>query len=462
MNTQDSAITLDLESFEGPALLCVGQRITHNTQYTLRFHNAALETLFAPTSHELIHQLLNAKIPTTISAPRSNSDGALSLTFLPLNIGEKPSYLVLVGDVDAEPQRPAIHQLLMVGQLAAGVAHDANNALTTVIGRLLRIRTRGHLTPVLNQDLDIIESATRNAATVLKRLQEFSKRRRHELEVVPLAEVLEEISRFVETQIPEGVSLEVDVKHTPDVVSHRQDLMEVLLNLTGNAMDAVESNQGIVTLRVDLKNGQPMIEVEDNGCGIPDSIAIRMFDPFFSTKGEKGTGLGLSMTRDILVGHGIELEWDTEPEKGTKFRLLFPKTEQNPLGQRKLQKNQLNVVVVDDDVFVSEMITEVLRDQGHQVQAVNSAPQAIEIVNQHAVDLVLTDLDLPETDGWKLARQLRTKHPELVIGMVTGWPLSLEERASSSHTVDFILNKPFTMRELKLAIDRIQLPEEKP
>ena len=112
----------------------------------------------------------------------------------------------------------------MVGQLAAGVAHDANNALTTVMGRLLRIRTRGQLTPVLNQDLDIIESATRNAATVLKRLQEFSKRRKDELEVVPLAELLEEISRFVETQIPEGVTLEVDVKHTPDVVSHRQDL----------------------------------------------------------------------------------------------------------------------------------------------------------------------------------------------------------------------------------------------
>lgn len=453
-------MNLSLESFEGPALLCVGTVITHNAAYTARFHNASLQALFAPTSHELVTLLLASKVPATISAPRSDGEGALSMTCLPIKTGQTPSYIVLLGDVDAEPQKPAIHQLLMVGQLAAGVAHDANNALTTVMGRLLRIRTRGQLTPVLNQDLDIIESATRNAATVLKRLQEFSKRRKDELEVVPLAELLEEVSRFVDTQIPEGVTLEVDVKHTPDVVSHRQDLMEVLLNLTGNAMDAVQQKSGDVTLRVDLENGQPMIEVEDNGHGIPDEIAARMFDPFFSTKGEKGTGLGLSMTRDILVGHGISLEWDTLHGQGTKFRLIFPRTGQSALGQRKLQKNQFNVIVVDDDIYVSEMITELLTDQGHNVRAVNSAAQAFEAVDKYNVDLLLTDLDLPETNGWELARKLRAKYPEIIIGMVTGWPLSLEERASSSHTVDFILNKPFTMRELKLAMDRIQLPQE--
>ena len=453
-------MNLSLESFEGPALLCQGSAITHNEAYTTRFHNASLLALFAPTSHELITQLLNSRTPSTISAPRSDSAGALSLTYLPISGPELPTYIVLLSDADAEPQRPAIHQLLMVGQLAAGVAHDANNALTTVIGRLLRIRTRGQLTPVLSQDLDIIESATRNAATILKRLQEFSKRRKDELELVPLAELLEEISRFVETQVPDGVTLEVDVKHTPDVVSHRQDLMEVLLNLTGNAMDAVAERSGTVTLRVDLSNGQPTIIVQDNGVGIPDDIAARMFDPFFSTKGEKGTGLGLSMTRDILEGHGIELNWESKLGQGTAFKLIFPKTEQTALGQRKLKKNQLNVMVVDDDVFVSEMITELIQDQGHIVHAVNSAQQALDRVSEKPVDLLLTDLDLPETDGWKLAQQIRAKYPDVIIGMVTGWPLSLEERASSSQTVDFILNKPFTMRELKLALDRIQIVQE--
>ena len=233
--------------------------------------------------------------------------------------------------------------------------------------------------------------------------------------------------------------------------------MEVLLNLTGNAMDAVEEKSGTVTLRVDLNEGQPTLEIEDNGTGIPDEIAQRMFDPFFSTKGERGTGLGLSMSRDILVGHGIELKWETKTNQGTKFILVFPKTEQTAQGQRKLKKEQLSVVVVDDDIYVSEMITELLQDQGHKVRAVNSAAQALEVVPQESCDLLLTDLDLPETDGWKLAQQMRTKYPDIIIGMVTGWPLSLEERARSSQTVDFILNKPFTMRELKLAMDRIQI-----
>ena len=205
---------------------------------------------------------------------------------------------------------------------------------------------------------------------------------------------------------------------------------------------------------------EPMVEVEDNGCGIPDDVARRMFDPFFSTKGERGTGLGLSMSRDILVGHGIELEWESNLNQGTKFRLLFPKTEQTASGQRKVQKTQLNVIVVDDDVYVSEMITDLLEEQGHTVFSAGSANQAMQVIEENPIDLVLTDLDLPETDGWKLARQIRARHPELLIGMVTGWPLSLEERASSSHTVDFILNKPFTLRELRLAMERIQQPTE--
>lgn len=450
-------LSVDLETYCGPALLFTnGAEVARNAAFTELYGLSKLVELFPPTSKEQIETLVCTKKAATISAPQKESEGALSITCVPMNVPENGSVVVLLSAVDSEPQGPAIHQLLMVGQLAAGVSHDANNALTTVLGRLLRIRTRGQLTTVLAQDLDIIDSATRNAATILRRLQDFSKRRTDELELVPLADVLDEISRFVETQIPEGVSVTVEVNHTPDVVSHRQDLMEVLLNLTGNALDAVEASKGTVTLRVDLHAGRPTLEVQDNGCGIPVDVAQRMFDPFFSTKKDKGTGLGLSMSKDILEKHGIELEWESTPSRGTTFRLVFPKTQQPVTSQRKLKKTKLTVVVVDDDIFVSEMICELLLEQGHEVHSVNSAARAVELVGRESVDLLLTDLDLPETDGWKLARQLRSKHPELLIGMVTGWPLSLEERASSSHTVDFILNKPFTLQELRVAVERIQ------
>ena len=123
-------MNLSLESFEGPALLCQGTAITHNEAYTARFHNASLLTLFAPTSHELITQLLNSRTPSTISAPKSDGVGALSLTYLPLSGPQHPAYIILLSDADAEPQRPAIHQLLMVGQLAAGVARWTRQAWT--------------------------------------------------------------------------------------------------------------------------------------------------------------------------------------------------------------------------------------------------------------------------------------------------------------------------------------------
>ena len=157
-------------------------------------------------------------------------------------------------------------RLRHIGELAAGVAHDANNALTTVIGRLLRIKARGHLPSNLRSDLDIIEAASRHAALILQRIQTLSRPGAESgLELVPLAELVEEVAQFVDSQLPSRVLLDIDIAHTPDTLATRHELLEVVLNLTRNAIDAVATDGGLVTLRVSLDNDQPVLEVTDTG-----------------------------------------------------------------------------------------------------------------------------------------------------------------------------------------------------
>ena len=349
-------------------------------------------------------------------------------------------------------------RLRHIGELAAGVAHDANNALTTVIGRLLRIKARGHLPSNLRSDLDIIEAASRHAALILQRIQTLSRPEAESaLELVPLAELVEEVAQFVDSQLPSRVLLDIDIAHTPDTLASRHELLEVVLNLTRNAIDAVATDGGLVTLRVSLEDDQPVLEVADTGPGIPNEIREQIFTPFFSTKGAGGTGLGLSVSRQLLKQIGASIELDQASDKGSTFRVLFkPNTTQRAPASRTISRRHLRVLVVDDDDNVGALLEELLRAEEHEVTRASSGAEALSIVRNTTLDLVLTDLDLPETHGLELAQELRAIHPTAVIGLVTGWPLSLEERSRATEVVDFVLGKPFTLAELKLTLGRVQ------
>ena len=349
-------------------------------------------------------------------------------------------------------------RLRHIGEMAAGVAHDANNALTTVIGRLLRIKSRGHLAPNIRSDLDIIEAASRHAALILQRIQTLSRPdAQAELELVPLAELIEEVAQFVDSQLPPKVFIDVDIAHTPDTLARRHELLEVVLNLTRNAIDAVAEKGGLVTLRASLQGDRPFIEVSDTGPGVPIEIREQIFTPFFSTKGSAGTGLGLSVSRQLLQQLGASIELHDASDQGSIFRIIFkPNTTQRAPTSRTIDRQHLRVLVVDDDDNVAELLEEFLRADEHQVARASSGAEALAIIRDSTQDLVLTDLDLPETHGLELAQELRALNSQLVIGLVTGWPLSLEERSRATEVADFVLGKPFTFAELRLALGRVR------
>jgi CheY-like chemotaxis protein len=214
-----------------------------------------------------------------------------------------------------------------------------------------------------------------------------------------------------------------------------------------NAIDAI-AGPGEIGLRCYNEDGLAVVEVRDTGCGMPAEVRNRLFEPFFTTKGEAGTGLGLSVTHGILRRHDAEIQLDSAPGKGTTFRVLFSPVAAAPRPSAAVAGDSLRVLVVDDDLAVGELMRDLLLELGHRVTLTHNAAQALTALAQHGADLLLTDLDLDETSGWQLARQARRQHPDLLIGMVTGWPLGASAAEIKSRGVDFVLAKPFSISTL--------------
>src|SRR5262249_50631002 len=148
----------------------------------------------------------------------------------------------------------------------------------------------------------------------------------------------------------------------------------------------------------------------------------RIFEPFFTTKGDQGTGLGLSVSQGILRRHDAQLEVNSAPGRGTRFRMVFAPPPQLVPATKAPARATLRVLVVDDDPNVADLLRDLLGERGHEVGLASSIEDAIAWLKGNACDVLVTDLDLQGTSGWKLARRVRETHPTIVIGLITGWP----------------------------------------
>jgi len=363
----------------------------------------------------------------------------------------------LQDEIDRARHRASqIERLRALGELAAGVAHDFNNALETVLGRIQLAREKAKRGKNVEEDLDVIESAARNAAITVQRIQDFARPSGGESwhDVDPVA-VAQDASDFIRTRVPESVTLEVDLNPTPHVRGNGAELREVLLNLLGNALDALDGS-GRVTVRCFTDDGLAVLEVEDTGCGMSPEVQRRLFEPFFTTKDEEGTGLGLSVSHGILRRHDAEIQFDTEIGRGTRFRLIFAPVTAPAAPPRIIDTSALAIVVVDDDSAVADLMQDLLEELGHSVTLLSTLADTLAFVADNRIDLLITDLDLPGTSGWQLARSVRRVVPEVLVGLITGWPLGASDDELKSRGVDFVLSKPFSMDALEAALARLR------
>jgi signal transduction histidine kinase/ActR/RegA family two-component response regulator len=366
-------------------------------------------------------------------------------------------------------------RLRALGQMASGIAHDINNAISPVtlyVDALLTHETG--FSARARKQLEIIQRAIDDVAHTVARMGEFYRQRPNPQELTPvdvnraMREVLELTrARWSDMAQQRGAVIETRIEIEaggPTVMAIESELREALINLIFNATDAMPMG-GKLTLRSGhaLEAGKGIarrvfVEVGDNGAGMDEATRRRCLEPFFTTKGERGSGLGLAMVYGIAQRHGADLDIASAPGEGTTVRLTFPLTAPaaQSTGIIRIQKipRHTRVLLIDDDPVLLTSLRESLVHEGHQVQTANGGKAGIETFLDalklgKPFPVVITDLGMPHVDGRAVALAIKAAAPTTSTIMLTGWGQRLVASGEIPDGVVAVLSKPPKLAELR-------------
>ena len=348
-------------------------------------------------------------------------------------------------------------RLAAVGQLAAGVMHDVNNALNPIMAAAYLLG-RNADDPVLVRDYArrIQKAAETGAATAARvgrfiRQEPLTGRQEQRFDLTTAVNEALEIAQSSWTNRVSGGTVELIRDLTPGLALYgiAGELREAMLSLVSNAVDAMPTG-GVLTVAARAVDAEVLLEVRDTGTGMTTDVRERAFDPFFSTKGTAGSGLGLSEVYGIARRHRGRAEITSEPGRGTIVRLRFPHVapalpEAPPRARTTTPRR---VLLVEDHGDARRLVRELLESDGHSVVESDTLADARARMGPPAsaprFDVVVTDIFLPDGNGWDFVAELRRKFPHVRVGIVTGWELA----PPPSVAADFTLRKPLAAREL--------------
>ncbi|HEX9821641.1 MAG TPA: ATP-binding protein [Methylomirabilota bacterium] len=352
--------------------------------------------------------------------------------------------------------------LRAVGQMASGMAHHVNNLLAVISGRTQLLLARV-TAPEIRRPLEVVQRATFDAAEVVRRVLGFTAVQAVAATApVDLNEIVREVVELTrprwrdEAQIRSlAIDVRLELSGVPRVAGEAAGLREVAMNLLFNAIDALKEG-GTIRVSTWAADDWVYCAIADDGVGMSDEVRRRAFEPFFTTKGPQGTGLGLSVAHTIVQRHRGELSLRPNDGGGTVVTLRLPRATPGASGVEEVPAPPglpLRVLVIDDEASVREALADTLVDEGHTViQAASGREGLARLTEGAAVDVVVTDLGMPEMTGWDVARTVRTQHPGLPVGLVTGWAVALELSDDERRAVDFVIAKPYTIEALRAAL----------
>jgi signal transduction histidine kinase/CheY-like chemotaxis protein len=359
-------------------------------------------------------------------------------------------------------------RLRALGEMAGGVAHDFNNVLAAILGRIRLVLDRTS-DPELRRHCDVIEKVAVDAVRTVRRIQEFSRlRRARPFQPVDLSQIVHEVveitrPRWRDEAQARGIAYDVrvDARPVPRVAGDPSELREALTNIVLNAFDAMPAG-GRIDLRTGGDDRGVQAVVADTGPGMSDSVRQRVFDPFFTTKAEKGTGLGLSVAYGIVTRHGGRIDLWSETGRGSTFTVWLPAAGQlpeSPAAERPagLQPSA-RILLIDDDHEVRDTLTEMLNALGQSVTACADGASGLAHFQDEPFDLVLTDLGMPGQSGWDVAKLVKRRRPDVPVLLITGWADQIGPAETAARDVDGVLAKPFTRDELASALTALLQP----
>jgi signal transduction histidine kinase/ActR/RegA family two-component response regulator len=371
-------------------------------------------------------------------------------------------------------------RLRALGQMASGIAHDINNAVSPVaLYTESLLENEPNLSARARGYLETIQHAINDVAATVARMREFYRQREEPLMLTPvlLNRLVQQVidltrARWVNMPQKQGIMVEVRSQLTSDlpaIMGVESEIREALTNLIFNAVDAMPEG-GILTLRTQIAAGAPdadgpparrqvQVELTDTGIGMDEETRRRCLEPFFTTKGERGTGLGLAMVYGIMQRHSAEIEIDSAVGKGTTVRLSFPVPTHivaEPVSSETVHSApwRVRVLVVDDDPLVLQSLHDTLEIDGHLVTTANGGRAGIEAfctaqARGEPFAMVITDLGMPHVDGRQVASAVKGALPGTPVILLTGWGQRLVADGDVPPHVDRVLNKPPKLRELR-------------
>ena len=365
-------------------------------------------------------------------------------------------------------------RLRALGEMASGIAHDINNALSPMAlytdallerEKELSARSRGYL--------QVIQRAIDDVTQTVARMREFYRHRDPQLALAPiqmnrLVEQVIDLTRARWSDIPQqsGVVIQMErdlLPELPDFMGLESEVRDALINLMFNAIDAMPAG-GLITLRTGIASDDAGIYVEvcDSGIGMDEDTRLHCLEPFFTTKGERGTGLGLAMVYGMVQRHSADIDIRSMDGIGTTVRLSFVRqSASTPLASEAAAPlpslPPLRILVVDDDPLLLKSLRDILEADGHEVTTANGGQDGIDFFRADlqrgaAFAVVISDLGMPYVDGRKVARAIKDLSPSTPVILLTGWGQRLIAEGEVPAHVDRVLSKPPKLNQLREAL----------
>ena len=422
-----------------------------------------------PGASEAVVALIEAAYRRERTAPLvvhlDQSQRVLRLTAAPLAGAETGSVVILIEDVTEqrmlEAQLIQTDKMASIGQLVSGVAHELNNPLTSIAGLAELLLERPPHPELPRDHLKVIHDQAERASRIVRNLLTFARKGVAEKTAVDLNDVVTRTSLLIVYELQlHGIELDSDLSSDPVVVlGDRYELQQVLLNLVTNAVQAVSAippeQPRRIRLSTQCDDGEATLRVRDNGPGVPKRHAPYLFTPFFTTKAPgEGTGLGLSLSYGMVKAHGGTLSYEAVPEGGAEFRIVLPLfqaevdpgVESGPANGRAVVRR---ILVVDEDPAVHRLVSALFTPDGHAVEAVRSAEQALRLARERDWDLIIADVQMAAGAAEPFTRALLHACPEIRGRLVVACSGEDDLRSRNGEEAFRRVKKPFNLRDLR-------------
>ncbi len=377
-----------------------------------------------------------------------------------------------------------MEKLSALGELASGVAHDFNNTLSGILGRA-QLLQRTDDPEKMRRGLEIIIKTAEDGAKTVKRIQDFARQRRdHNFELVSIDQILMDASEITRPRWKNcaeasniHISLQLHIESNAMVMGDDSELREVLVNMVFNAIDAMPEG-GTLSLTTRIASESVIIKVVDTGVGMYPEVRSKIFDPFFTTKGKAGLGLGLAVSFGIIRRHGGNIEVESQYGKGTEFCITLPVAKIGEKSVRQvenvatevthtarplpsMERQRTRLLVVDDEDFVRELLSEILEGELCDVYLAESGSEALSMFRDMEFEAVFTDVGMPGMSGWELAREIRQINANIPIAVITGWGEAVGSHEQKAAGVNWVVPKPFTADRIAELVRDIDVARQK-